>query len=72
MVLVIEMVVAVALATMEVLDPPVLVHWQQINLVDLQANLRQIPILVVGALSFAGLSIAAYERAAALYEKVDL
>ena len=28
-----KMVVAVALATMEVLDPPVLVHWQQINLV---------------------------------------
>ena len=43
-----------------------------LNRVDLQANLRQIPILVVGALSFAGLSIAAYERAAALYEKVDL
>ena len=40
--------------------------------VELQANWRQIPILVVGALSFAGLSIAAYERAAALYEKVDL
>lgn len=43
-----------------------------LNRVDLQANLRQIPILVVGALSFAGLNIAAYERAAALYEKVDL
>ena len=43
-----------------------------LNWVDLQANLRQLPILVVGALSFAGLSIAAYERAAALYEKVDL
>ena len=57
------------MAAMTVVHFPGL-EW--LNRVDLQANLRQIPILVVGALSFAGLSIAAYERAAALYEKVDL
>ena len=43
-----------------------------LNQVDAQANLRQLPIFIAGAALYAGLTVAAYKRGAALYEKVDL
>ena len=43
-----------------------------LNLVDTQANLRQIPILLFGVAVFAVLTILAYRRSARLYERVDL
>ena len=43
-----------------------------LNRVDTQANLRQIPILLVGVAVFAVLTILADRRSARLYERVDL
>lgn len=43
-----------------------------LNRVDVQANLRQIPILLFGMAVFAVLTILAYRRSARLYERVDL
>lgn len=43
-----------------------------LNRVDVQANLRQIPILLFGMAVFAVLTILAYRRSAGLYERVDL
>lgn len=43
-----------------------------LNRVDIQANLRQIPILLFGIAVFAVLTILAYRRSARLYERVDL
>lgn len=43
-----------------------------LNRVDIQANLRQIPILLFGIAVFAVLTMLAYRRSAGLYERVDL
>lgn len=43
-----------------------------LNRVDIQANLRQIPILLFGVAVFAVLTMLAYRRSARLYERVDL
>ena len=43
-----------------------------LNRVDVQANLRQIPILLFGIAVFAVLTMLAYRRSARLYERVDL
>lgn len=43
-----------------------------LNRVDTQANLRQIPILLLGVAVFAVLTMLAYRRSARLYERVDL
>ena len=43
-----------------------------LNRVDAQANLRQLPILLVGAAAFGAMTWLAYKRGAELYEKVDL
>ena len=43
-----------------------------LNRVDAQAELRQLPIFLGGVVLFAALTLVAYRRSAALYEKVDL
>ena len=43
-----------------------------LNRVDIQANLRQIPILLFGVSVFAVLTMLASRRSAGLYERVDL
>lgn len=43
-----------------------------LNRVDAQANLRQLPLLLLGMAVFAVLTLLAYRRAAQLYERVDL
>lgn len=43
-----------------------------LNRVDAQAELRQLPIFLGGVVLFVALTLAAYRRSAALYEKVDL
>ena len=43
-----------------------------LNRVDAQTNLRQLPILLVGAAAFGAMTWLAYKRGAELYEKVDL
>ena len=43
-----------------------------LNRVDARAELRQLPIFLGGVVLFAALTLVAYRRSAALYEKVDL